>query len=122
MIQIYLIFLGRMSDHDQSVRMCATHSFATLIQLMPLDGGVPDPPHISSEFAKHKQAEKQFLGQLFNPKSIADFKIPVPINAQLRSYQQVQYSSILFVFQYYFQTSCEMPYFCYLPLFLFRAV
>lgn len=78
-----------MSDQDQSVRLCATHSFATLIQLMPLDGGVPDPPNISSDFARHKEAERQFLEQLFNPKSIENYKIPVPVNAQLRSYQQV---------------------------------
>lgn len=92
--------LGRMSDHDQSVRLCATRSFATLIQLMPLDGGVPDPPDMSGEFAKHKQAEKQFLGQLFNPKSIPDFKIPVPINAQLRSYQQSGVNWLAFLNQY----------------------
>uniref|UniRef100_T1DQA4 Putative helicase 89b n=1 Tax=Anopheles aquasalis TaxID=42839 RepID=T1DQA4_ANOAQ len=30
--------LGRMSDPDQSVRLVSTHCFATLIQLMPLDG------------------------------------------------------------------------------------
>ncbi|KAK3929318.1 TATA-binding protein-associated factor 172 [Frankliniella fusca] len=92
--------LGRMSDQDQSVRLCATHSFATLIQLMPLDGGVPDPPNFSSDLSKHKQAEKQFLEQLFNPKTIKDFKIPVPINAQLRSYQQSGVNWLAFLNKY----------------------
>ncbi|XP_026282175.1 TATA-binding protein-associated factor 172 [Frankliniella occidentalis] len=92
--------LGRMSDQDQSVRLCATHSFATLIQLMPLDGGVPDPPDFSNDLSKHKQAEKQFLEQLFNPKTIDDFKVPVPINAQLRSYQQSGVNWLAFLNKY----------------------
>lgn len=36
--------LGRMSDQNMCVRLMGTHSFATLVQLMPLDGGVPEPP------------------------------------------------------------------------------
>jgi TATA-binding protein-associated factor len=80
---------GRMSDQDQHVRLMATHCFATLIQLMPLDGGVPDPPNLTLELTKQKARERRFLEQLFNPKSIEDYKIPVPIQAELRSYQQV---------------------------------
>lgn len=36
--------LGTMSDQNMSIRLMGTHSFATLVQLMPLDGGVPEPP------------------------------------------------------------------------------
>ena len=32
--------LGRMSDQDHSVRLMATHCFATLIKLLPLEVGV----------------------------------------------------------------------------------
>ena len=32
--------LGRMADQDSSVRLMATHCFATLIRLMPLDVSV----------------------------------------------------------------------------------
>jgi hypothetical protein len=56
---------------------------------MPLDGGVPDPPNLTLELTKQKACERRFLEQLFNPKSIEDYKIPVPIQAELRSYQQV---------------------------------
>ena len=35
--------LGRMSDHNEEVRLLATNTFATLVKLMPLDAGVPDP-------------------------------------------------------------------------------
>jgi len=80
---------GRMSDQNQPVRLMATHCFATLIQLMPLDGGVPDPPNLTPELAKQKARERRFLEQLFNPKSIENYKVPIPIQAELRSYQQV---------------------------------
>lgn len=78
-----------MSDQNQPVRLMATHCFATLIQLMPLDGGVPEPPNLTPELAKQKARERKFLEQLFNPKSIENYKVPVPIQAELRSYQQV---------------------------------
>lgn len=32
--------LGRMSDHDQSVRLLATNVFATLVRLLPLEVSV----------------------------------------------------------------------------------
>lgn len=80
--------LGRMSDQDSSVRLMATHCFATLIQLMPLDGGVPNPPALTDELANQKARDREFLEQLFNPKTIPDYKVPVPIRATLRSYQQ----------------------------------
>lgn len=80
---------GRMSDQNQPVRLMSTHCFATLIQLMPLDGGVPDPPNLTPELVEQKARERKFLEQLFNPKLIEDYKVPVPIQAELRSYQQV---------------------------------
>lgn len=78
-----------MSDQNQPVRLMATHCFATLIQLMPLDGGIPNPPNLTPELVQQKARERKFLEQLLNPKSIEDYKIPVPIKADLRSYQQV---------------------------------
>lgn len=39
--------LGRMSDPDISVRLMSTQCFATLIQLMPLEGCTPDLPQLS---------------------------------------------------------------------------
>lgn len=41
--------LGRMSDQNMCVRLMGTHSFATLIQLMPLDGGIPEPPALKGK-------------------------------------------------------------------------
>ncbi|XP_049802115.1 TATA-binding protein-associated factor 172 [Schistocerca nitens] len=92
--------LGRMSDPNQPVRLMATHCFATLIQLMPLDGGIPDPPSLTPKLAEQKERERIFLEQLFNPKSIQDYKIPVPIKADLRSYQQSGVNWLAFLNKY----------------------
>lgn len=67
--------LGRMSDTDQSVRLVATQSFATLIRLMPLEGGVPDPPALSAELAEKKVQQRRFLEQLFDPKKLENHKV-----------------------------------------------
>lgn len=39
--------LGRMSDQNQSVRLVCSATFATLVQLLPLDpGAIADPPDL----------------------------------------------------------------------------
>lgn len=78
-----------MSDHDDAVRLMSTHCFATLIQLMPLDGAIKEPTALSDELQTQRTRDRHFLQQLFNPKTIEDYKIPIPISAELRSYQQV---------------------------------
>ena len=67
--------LGRMSDTNQSVRLVATQSFATLIRLMPLEGGVPNPPALSPELAEKKIQQRRFLEQLFDPKKLENYKV-----------------------------------------------
>lgn len=39
--------LGRMSDQNQAVRLACSATFATLVQLLPLDpGAIADPPDL----------------------------------------------------------------------------
>ncbi|XP_055541530.1 TATA-binding protein-associated factor 172 [Wyeomyia smithii] len=92
--------LGRMSDPDQSVRLVSTHCFATLIQLMPLDGITPDVRGLPEDLKSRKLKDKEFLEYLFAPKTIPDFKIPVKINADLRSYQQSGVNWLWFLNKY----------------------
>nr|XP_026499034.1 TATA-binding protein-associated factor 172 [Vanessa tameamea] len=92
--------LGRMSDHNEAVRMMSTRCFATLIQLMPLDGAIPEPAGLSQELRERRQRDKHFLEQLFNPKFIKDYKIPVPVSAELRSYQQAGVNWLRFLNEY----------------------
>ena len=89
----YVIFLivpvlGRMSDSDHEIRLIATTSFATLVKLVPLEAGIPDPPGLSEELLKGRERERTFIAQLLDPKKVEPFEIPVAIKAELRSYQQ----------------------------------
>ncbi|XP_054159429.1 TATA-binding protein-associated factor 172-like [Oppia nitens] len=88
--------LGRMSDHNDSVRLLATHCFAQLVQLMPLDNDNNNKSSanntnntvIKKELMEKKQKERRFLEQLMNIKKLDDYKLPVPVKAELRQYQQ----------------------------------
>lgn len=84
-----------MSDHCEPVRVMATRCFATLVQLMPLDGAVPEPTGLSQEMRARRASDKRFIERLFNPKLIEDYKIPIAFSAELRGYQQV--GLILFI-------------------------
>ncbi|KAK6487599.1 TATA-binding protein-associated factor 172-like [Huso huso] len=80
--------LGRMSDQTDSVRFMATQCFATLIRLMPLEAGIPNPPNMSEDLIRQKAKERHFLEQLLDGRKLENYKIPVPIKAELRKYQQ----------------------------------
>nr|XP_049699746.1 TATA-binding protein-associated factor 172 [Helicoverpa armigera] len=92
--------LGRMSDHCEAVRIMSTRCFASLIQLMPLDGAAAEPPDLAPDLRLRRHHDKLFLEQLFNPKTIKDYKIPVPVSAELRSYQQAGVNWLRFLYEY----------------------
>ncbi|XP_032626165.1 TATA-binding protein-associated factor 172 isoform X1 [Chelonoidis abingdonii] len=92
--------LGRMSDQTDSVRFMATQCFATLIRLLPLEAGIPDPPNMSEELILLKAKERHFLEQLLDGKKLENYKIPVPIKAELRKYQQDGVNWLAFLNKY----------------------
>merc|ERR1719427_202861 len=92
--------LGAMSDSDSQVRLLATNTFATLVRLMPLDGGVPEPPNLSDQMKMKKESEKQFLSQLLNSKNAESYTISVPVAADLRSYQVAGVNWLAFLNKY----------------------
>lgn len=94
--------LGRMSDPDKTVRILSTHCFATLIQLMPLDGNSTDSNRalLSKDLQARKTKDKEFLECLFSPRTIPDFIVPVPIDAELRTYQQSGVNWLWFLNKY----------------------
>ena len=92
--------LGRMSDHDESIRHLATQCFATLIKLFPLDGGINSDLKLSRELSEKREKQRLFLDRLLDPKKIEDFPVPVPIKADLRSYQQRGVNWLAFLNQY----------------------
>lgn len=88
-ILLIVPILGRMSDQNEHVRLLSSNCFATLIQLMPLDALTPElEQDLPGNLKNRKLKDKEFLNYLFCPKTIPDFKVPVPISAELRSYQQ----------------------------------
>jgi TATA-binding protein-associated factor len=102
----YVIFLivpvlGRMSDSDNDVRLIATTSFATLVKLVPLEAGIPDPPGLSQELLKGRDRERTFIAQLLDPHKVEPFNIPVAIKAELRSYQQEGVNWLHFLNKYH---------------------
>ncbi|KAK4994674.1 TATA-binding protein-associated factor mot1 [Elasticomyces elasticus] len=102
----YVIFLlvpvlGRMSDSDTGVRLIATTAFATLVKLVPLEAGIPDPPGLSEELLKGRERERKFIAQMLDPKKVEPFPIPVAIKAELRSYQQDGVNWLAFLNRYH---------------------
>ena len=102
----YVIFLivpvlGRMSDSDNDIRLIATTSFATLVKLVPLEAGIPDPPGLSQELLKGRDRERTFIAQLLDPHKVEPFTIPVAIKAELRSYQQEGVNWLHFLNKYH---------------------
>ncbi|PLW56210.1 hypothetical protein PCANC_02036 [Puccinia coronata f. sp. avenae] len=104
-ILAYIIFLvvpvlGRMSDPDDEVRHVATHTFACLIKLMPLEAGVPDPPGFPPEMLAKRHTERQFLSQLLGGSKIEEYNIPIKVKADLRKYQRDGISWLAFLAKY----------------------
>ena len=102
----YVIFLivpvlGRMSDSNDDVRLLATTSFATLVKLVPLEAGIPDPPGLSNELLQGRERERKFMSQMLDPKKVESFEIPVTIKAELRSYQQDGVNWLAFLNRYH---------------------
>ena len=89
----YVIFLlvpvlGRMSDSDNDVRLIATTTFATLVKLVPLEAGIPDPPGFPDKLLEGRDRERKFIAQMLDVRKVEPFQVPVAIKAELRSYQQ----------------------------------
>ncbi|CAO1627101.1 unnamed protein product [Jaminaea pallidilutea] len=80
--------LGRMNDSDSAVRLSATSTFASLVKMVPLEAGLPDPPGFPADLLRRREEERQFMAQLLDGSKVEAYKLPVPINAELRKYQR----------------------------------
>lgn len=77
---MYLIILGQIK-----------YSVLNLYFYLFFQAGIPDPPNMSEDLIKIKAKERHFLEQLLDGKKLENYKIPVPIKAELRKYQQVSF-------------------------------
>ncbi|KAH9948095.1 SNF2 chromatin remodeling protein [Amylocystis lapponica] len=101
----YVIFmvvpvLGRMSDPDDDIRSTATNTFASLVKMVPLEAGLPDPPSFSADLLQRRDEERQFLMQLLDGSKVQQYDLPVTINAELRKYQQEGVNWLAFLAKY----------------------
>ncbi|KAG5646696.1 hypothetical protein DXG03_002686 [Asterophora parasitica] len=101
----YVIFmvvpiLGRMSDVDEDIRSTATNTFASLVKMVPLEAGLPDPPGFSEELLKRRETERRFLVQLLDGSKVEQYTIPTSIKAELRKYQQDGVNWLAFLAKY----------------------
>ncbi|KAI0747594.1 SNF2 chromatin remodeling protein [Daedaleopsis nitida] len=101
----YVIFmvvpvLGRMSDPDDDVRATATNTFASLVKMVPLEAGLPDPPNFPEDLLKRREEERQFLMQLLDGSKVEQYKLPITIKAELRKYQQEGVNWLAFLAKY----------------------
>ena len=92
--------LGAMSDTDHQVRLLATNTFATLVRLLPLDGGGTSSVELGEELRQRKEREKVFLSQLLDARKAEEFRISVPVKAELRRYQVVGVNWLAFLARY----------------------
>lgn len=102
----YVVFLivpilGRMSDSDNDVRLISTTTFATLVKLVPLEAGIPDPPGLSAELLEGRDRERKFIAQMLDVRKVEPFELPVAIKASLRSYQQEGVNWLRFLNKYH---------------------
>lgn len=102
----YIVFLivpvlGRMSDADQDVRILASTTFASIIKLVPLEAGIPDPPDMPEDLLEGRDRERDFIQQMMDPTKIKPFELPVSIKATLRKYQQEGVNWLAFLNKYH---------------------
>lgn len=74
-----------MSDCDRGVRQSVTHSFASLVPLLPLARGVPPPDGLTERLSRSTE-DAQFLEQLLDNSHIDDYNLCIDLKVGLRRY------------------------------------
>ncbi|KAF9001878.1 SNF2 superfamily chromatin remodeling protein [Cyathus striatus] len=92
--------LGRMSDSNDDIRATATNTFASLVKMVPLEAGLPDPIGFPEDLLKRREDERQFLLQLLDGSKVDQYDIPVKVKAELRKYQQEGVNWLAFLAKY----------------------
>ncbi|KAI0226362.1 hypothetical protein LSAT2_023051 [Lamellibrachia satsuma] len=100
LVLLVVPLLGRMSDHNIAVRLMASQCFATLIRLIPLEAGIPNPPAMKNSLVEQKERDRRFIEQLLDGSKLEVHDILVPIKAELRKYQQDGVNWLAFLNKY----------------------
>ncbi|KAA0188536.1 hypothetical protein FBUS_08473 [Fasciolopsis buskii] len=80
--------LRLLADPSSTVRVLASRLFTSLLTLFPLEGSLPDPPGMDPSLCVARATNRQFIDNLLHPNRIQMYNLPIPIQADLRGYQQ----------------------------------
>eukprot|EP00698_Gefionella_okellyi_P013057 TRINITY_DN3548_c0_g1_i1.p1 TRINITY_DN3548_c0_g1~~TRINITY_DN3548_c0_g1_i1.p1 ORF type:complete len:965 (-),score=268.58 TRINITY_DN3548_c0_g1_i1:31-2535(-) len=92
--------MARMSDNDDAVRRLATHIFATLVRLMPLEEGAAAPEGLPPALMQQRATNRVFVQQLVGGGKVEKYELPMKVNVTLRSYQQEGVNWLAFLNKY----------------------
>ena len=96
--------------------MSVAGTFATLVRLMPLEAGRPDPAGMPPRLVALKRRERSFLEQLMDISKLERCALPDTITATLRSYQQTGLDWMMFLNKCAFAVSPLMTFLDLQPL------
>lgn len=97
-VMLIVPLLGCLSDPNECIRLLATRSFASLIQLMPLD--LKDSNVSDGALMERKRRDCEFLEYLLTPKNIPNYQLPITLSVKLRTYQQAGVNWLWFLNKY----------------------
>ena len=86
--------------YDKQVRLLSTDTFATVVHLTTLDGGLSEPENLSEEMKMKKEREKQPLSQLLNSRNVENCSMDIPTAAELSYYQVAGMNWLGFLYKY----------------------
>lgn len=62
-----------------------------------MQSSIPDPVDMPHSLIEKKTEDRKFLEQLFDSRSLEEYKVPIKINANLREYQQVELTKFKYI-------------------------
>jgi TATA-binding protein-associated factor len=79
-----------LSSHSPHIRALGAEAFGSLMPLLPLEPGTPNPREMSAALCARKAAERPFVDQLLGLSGAKPppYSMPVKVEASLRPYQQ----------------------------------
>lgn len=72
------------------------------VMIICLKASIPDPPEMNPRLATLKERQRKFLEQLMDGSKVESYLVSVPVEADLRKYQQVDRKSVSLFLKNYF--------------------
>lgn len=92
--------IGALSAQPAQVRTQAAAAFASLMPLLPLEDGTPDPPHMPDQLRQARAAARESVAPLLGKSKPRRFEVPVRVSAELRDYQQEGVDWLAFLWRF----------------------